>query len=64
LNLCNKHNKKVILVAGKADANISELKNEDIVHLYQLTENHTPEYAIENARELLEVIGEKITKLF
>lgn len=64
LNLCKKHNKKVILVAGKADANISELKNEDIVHLYQLTENHTPEYAIQNAGELLEVIGEKIAKLF
>ncbi|MBK9511181.1 MAG: glycerate kinase [Cytophagaceae bacterium] len=60
LNLCKKHNKKVILVAGKADANISELKNENIVHLYQLTENYTPEYAIENAEELLEVIGEKI----
>jgi len=64
LNLCKKHNKKVILVAGKADLNLSELKNEDIVHLYQLTENHTPEYAIQNAGELLEVIGEKIAKLF
>ncbi len=60
LNLCKKHNKKVILVAGKADANISELMNENIVRTYQLTENHSSEHAMKNAKALLEEIGEKI----
>jgi glycerate kinase len=56
LNLCDKYNKKVILVAGKIDLDFSKFNKPDIIQIYELIKGHTLEFAIENAENLLEKI--------